>query len=75
MSRTRRVRRLKIQEIRALSLEDLKKRLNESYRELFNFRFRLATRQLLNYHEIHNVRKRIARIKTIMREKDLSIEE
>ncbi|HUU63839.1 MAG TPA: 50S ribosomal protein L29 [Dehalococcoidia bacterium] len=66
---------MKIQEIRALSLEDLKKRLNESYRELFNFRFRLATRQLLNYHEIHNVRKRIARIKTIMREKDLSIEE
>jgi large subunit ribosomal protein L29 len=75
MSRTRRVRRLKIQEIRALSLEDLIKRLNESYRELFNLRFRLATRQLLNYHEIHNVRKRIARIKTIMREKDLSIEE
>ena len=66
---------MKIQEIRALSLEDLKKRLNESYRELFNLRFRLATRQLLNYHEIHNVRKSIARIKTIMREKDLSIEE
>lgn len=66
---------MKIQEIRALGLEDLKKRLNESYRELFNLRFRLATRQLLNYHEIGNVRKRIARIKTIMREKDLSIEE
>ena len=66
---------MKIQEIRALSLEDLKKKLNESYRELFNLRFRLATRQLLNYHEIGNVRKRIARIKTIMREKYLSIEE
>ncbi len=75
MSRTRGVRRLKIQEIRELSLGDLKKKLSESYRELFNLRFRLATRQLLNYHEIRNTRKKIARIKTIIREKDLSIEE
>ena len=66
---------MNIQEIRSLSLEDLKKKLNESYRELFNLRFRLATKQLLNYHEIRNVRKRIARIKTIMSEKELSIEE
>jgi len=75
MSRTRRVRRLKIQEMRALSIEDLKKKLNESYRELFNLRFRLATKQLLNYHEIRNVKKRIARMKTIMREYEISIEE
>ncbi len=75
MSRTRGVRRLKIQEIRELSLGDLKKKLSESYRELFNLRFRLATRQLLNYHEIRNTRKKIARIKTIIREKELSIEE
>jgi len=66
---------LKIQEMRALSIEDLKKKLNESYRELFNLRFRLATKQLLNYHEIRNVKKRIARMKTIMREYELSIEE
>jgi len=61
--------------MRALSIEDLKKKLNESYRELFNLRFRLATKQLLNYHEIRNVKKRIARMKTIMREYELSIEE
>ncbi len=66
---------MKIQEMRALSIEDLKKKLNESYRELFNLRFRLATKQLLNYHEIRNVKKRIARMKTIMREYELSIEE
>ncbi|MCK5653644.1 MAG: 50S ribosomal protein L29 [Dehalococcoidia bacterium] len=75
MSITRRVHRLKIQEIRAFSLEELNNQLNDSYRELFNLRFRLATRQLVNYHEIHNVRKRIARIKTIMKEIELSIEE
>ncbi len=75
MSLTRRVHRLKIQEIRAFSLEELNNQLNDSYRELFNLRFRLATRQLVNYHEIHNVRKRIARIKTIMKEIELSIEE
>jgi large subunit ribosomal protein L29 len=75
MSRTRGVHRLKIQEIRDLGLGDLEKKLSESYRELFNLRFRLATRQLLNYHEISNTRKKIAQIKTIIREKELSIEE
>jgi large subunit ribosomal protein L29 len=72
MSLTRRVHRLKIQEIRTFSLEELNKQLNDSYRELFNLRFRLATRQLVNYHEIRNVQKRIARIKTIMKEIELS---
>ncbi len=75
MSLTRRVHRLKIQEIRTFSLEELDKQLSDSYRELFNLRFRLATRQLVNYHEIRNVRKRIARIKTIMKEIELSTEE
>jgi len=71
MSHIRRIHRLKAQEIRTLSSEELENRLNESYRELFNLRFRLATRQLVNYHEIRNVRKRIARIKTIMRDREL----
>jgi large subunit ribosomal protein L29 len=58
--------------MRALSSEELAKQLDESYRELFNLRFRLATRQLTNYNEIRNVRKRIARFKTVMRERELS---
>lgn len=66
---------MRIQEIRAFSSEELNKQLTESYRELFNLRFRLATRQLVNYHEIRNVRKRIAKIKTIMRERELLGEE
>jgi len=63
---------VRIQEIRAFSTEDLAKQLDESYRELFNLRFRLATRQLTNYNEIRNVRKRIARFKTVMRERELA---
>ena len=66
---------MKVQEYRTLSLEELGKELGNSYQEMFNLRFRLATRQLGNYHEIRNVRKRIARIKTVMREKELAREE
>lgn len=66
---------MRVGEIRALSSEELKKQLDDSYRELFNLRFRLATRQLTNYNEIRNVKKRIARIKTILRERELWGEE
>ena len=65
---------LKADEIRALSNEVLSSRLEESHEELFNLRFRLATRQLVNYHEITSVKRRIARIETILRERELSIE-
>ena len=66
---------MKVNEIRSLAAEDLDRQLEDSYKELFNLRFRLATKQLTNYHEIRNVRKRIARIKTVMQEKKLSKEE
>jgi len=62
---------VKVTEIRALNAEELKKKLDDSYRELFNLRFRLATKQLGNYHEIRNIRKNIAKIKTVMREREL----
>jgi len=65
---------LKAEQIRALSNnEELLKKLAEAHEELFNLRFRLATRQLTNYHEITRVKKRIARIKTILRERELGI--
>lgn len=62
---------MRIQEIRSLSSEELRKQLDDSYRELFNLRFRLATRQLVNLHEIRSVRRRVARMKTVMREREL----
>lgn len=62
---------MRIQEIRSLGSEELRKQLDDSYRELFNLRFRLATRQLVNQYEIRNVRRRVARMKTVLREREL----
>jgi len=64
---------LKLDEVRVLSVEDLKKQIDEAHKELFNLRFRLSTRQLVNHREIPRVRKKIARLNTIMREKELGI--
>jgi len=62
---------LKANEIRPLNNEELLTKLEEAHEELFNLRFRLATRQLGNHREIPRVKKRIARIKTILREREL----
>ena len=62
---------MRIHEIRALSVEDMGKELESSYREMMNVRFRLATRQLNDTSQLRKVRKTIARIKTVMRERDL----
>ena len=64
---------MKVDEIRALSSEELAKRLDEAYQELFNLRFRAATKQLVNHREIPRVRRHIARLKTIISEKELGI--
>jgi large subunit ribosomal protein L29 len=64
---------LKVEEIRALGTEALAKQLEETHQELFNLRFRLATRQLVNHREIPRVKRKIARLKTIMRERELGI--
>lgn len=63
---------MKITEIKVAPTEELKKKIDESYAELFNLRFRLATKQLVNHREIPKVKRRIARIKTILRERELS---
>lgn len=64
---------MKVDEVRALGNEELWKKLEEAHQELFNLRFRLATRQLANHREIPKVKKKIARIKTILRERELSV--
>ncbi len=63
---------MKITEIKVAATEELKKKLDESYTELFNLRFRLATKQLVNHREIPKVKRRISRIKTILKERELS---
>ncbi len=63
---------MKVEEIRALSNEELAKQLEEAHEELFNLRFRLTTRQLVNHREIPKVKRKIARLETIIRERELS---
>lgn len=65
---------MKIEEMRALSTEDLAKNLEQAHQELFNLRTRLATKQLVNHREIPKVKKKIARLNTILREKQLGTE-
>lgn len=64
---------MKVDEIRALSDAELQKNLDEAYEELFNLRFRLATKQLGNHREIPRVKKNISRMKTVLRERELAI--
>ena len=64
---------MKIGELRSLSDEELAKQLEEAHQELFNLRFRLTTKQLVNHREPSRVEKNIARFKTIIRERELGI--
>jgi len=60
---------MKVKDIRELSNKELEEKLMEFKEELFNLRFQLATGQLENHMRIKDVRRSIARIKTIMRER------
>ena len=60
-------------ELRELSDEELVLRLRESKEELFNLRFQMATGQLDNNRRLRTVRHDIARIYTIMRERELGL--
>lgn len=64
---------MKVSEIRVLGDAELKKKLEEAHQELFNLRFRAATRQLANHREIPKVKEKIARMKTIIRERELGV--
>ena len=64
---------MKASEIRTLNNEELLTKVEEAHEELFNLRFRLATRQLGNHREIPEVKRRIAKINTILRERELGI--
>lgn len=64
---------MKLDELRALGDAELLKRLGESRQELINIRIRLSTRQLANHRELPKVKKRIARMETIIKERELGI--
>jgi len=62
---------MKINDIKYLSVAELNAKLKELNSELFNLRFSHATRSLANPMALHNVKKDIARVKTVLREKEL----
>ena len=63
---------MEIDDLRALGDPDLNEEMDEAHRELMNLRFRAATSQWQNVKELRKVRTRIARINTIVRERELS---
>jgi large subunit ribosomal protein L29 len=60
-------------EVRLLGDEELLTRLREAKEELFNLRFQVATGQLDNHRRLQVVRRDIARIYTVMRERELGL--
>jgi large subunit ribosomal protein L29 len=65
----------KAAEWRNTETEELETRLNEQRQELFNLRFQLVTGQLDNTARIGDVRKQVARIETILREREIEAAE
>ncbi len=65
------VMQMKANKVRDLSVKELEQKLIELKGELFNLRFQMATGQLENPMRVKDVKKSIARIKTILREKEL----
>jgi large subunit ribosomal protein L29 len=63
----------KTEELRQMTDEDLVARLKENKEELFNLRFQSATGQLENHGRLRAVKKDIARIYTVLRERELGI--
>ena len=63
---------MKVNEIRNLTTEEINKKIKESKEELFNLRFQQATGSLEKPSRITELRKLVARMKTILRERELS---
>jgi len=64
---------LKVGEIRDFTDEQLKKQLEQTHQELFNARFQVSTQQLTNNREVARLKKQLARLKTVIRERELGI--
>jgi large subunit ribosomal protein L29 len=61
---------VKPKEVREMSMEQLKQHLVSKEEELFNLKIQLSTKQLENPMKIREARRHVARLKTILREKE-----
>jgi large subunit ribosomal protein L29 len=66
---------MKTSELRPMTDLELNNKLNDFHQELFNLRFQRASGQLKNTARVNEVRKSIAQIKTLLRERELAAEE
>jgi large subunit ribosomal protein L29 len=62
---------MKALDLRNMTSDELRQELDNMYEELFNLRFQLSTNQLTNYNRIGQVKRDIARAKSILREREL----
>jgi len=67
------VKAMKANEIRELTTAEIEQNIKSLKEELFNLRFQLATGQLENTARLSEVRKSIARMKTVIRHRELSV--
>jgi large subunit ribosomal protein L29 len=65
---------MKTKEIRALTTEDLQGKLEDTREELFKLRFQIATGQLTDYSRLSITRRTIARMETVLHERELAAE-
>lgn len=63
---------MKTLDLRNMTSEELRHELENMYEELFNLRFQLSTNQLTNHNRIRQVKRDIARAKSILRERALA---
>ncbi len=63
---------MKLEELRKLTDEELNKKIKESKEELFNLRFQQATGNLEKPSRLRDLRKQVAKMKTILRERELN---
>ena len=63
-----------VREVRSLSGDEVLEKLDESYQTLFNLRFQRVVGQLENTARLGEVRRDIARLKTVLRERELAAE-
>jgi len=63
---------MKATELRAMTNAELANKLDDSYQEIFNLRFQVATGQVTNTSRERLLRRGIARMKTILRERELA---
>ena len=63
---------MNVREIRGMPTDDLRRKMDETYEELFNLRFQFMMGQLEDHNRLTTLRRDAARIKTILRERELA---